>query len=122
MPPFHRPQPAPEDAKSPLDVRITELRVEPWPDGRKIRVHLTLTSFQEDPSLEVILADDLGAEIARADIIETAENRIVFTLHIRNRSLSNAYQLTANVIYPETGTVDSKSIDFQIDPTSSGDA
>jgi hypothetical protein len=122
MPSLHRPQALPGDAKPPLEVRITELRIEPWPDGRRIRVHLTLTPFLEDPSLEVILADDLGEEIARADIIETAENRIVFTLHIRNRSLSNVYLLTANLTYPETGNVDTRSIEFQIIPDSGGDA
>ncbi len=122
MPSLQRPRPLPEDAKHPQDVRITELRVEPWPDGRRIRVHLTITPFKENPSLDVILADDLGEEIARADIIETAENRIVFTLHIRTRSLNNSYQLTANITYPETGIVDTRSIAFQIDPASSGDA
>ena len=121
MPSLHRPQPPSGDAKPPQDVRFTELRVEPWPDGRRIRVHLTLTPFQENPSLDVILANDLGEEIARADIIETAENRIVFTLHIRTRSLDNSYRLTANITYPETGIVDTKSIPFQIEPASSGD-
>ena len=122
MPSLHRPRPSPSEAKPPPEVRIIELRTEPWPDGRRIRVHLTLTAFQENPSLEVILTDDLGNEAARADIIETAENRIVFTLHIRSRSASNAYQLTASITYPDTGTVDTKSIDFQLDPGSSGDA
>ncbi len=121
MPALHRPQLLPEEAKSPQDVRFIELRVEPWPDGRRIRVHLTLTPFQENPSLDVVLADDLGEEIARADIIETAENRIVFTLHIRHQSISSHYQLTANITYPEIGTVDTKSISFQIDPDSSGE-
>jgi hypothetical protein len=114
MPSFQRPRALPEDAKPPLEVRLTELRVEPWPDGQRLRVHLTMTSFQENPSLDVVLADDLGEEIARADIIETAENRIVFTLHIRHPSLSGNYQLTANINYPENGTVDTKSIGFQI--------
>ena len=122
MPSFHRPRALPEDAKPPLEVRLTELRVEPWPDGQRIRVHLTMTSFQENPNLDVVLADDLGEEIARADIIETAENRIVFTLHIRNRSLSGNYQLTANISYPETGTIDTKSIDFEINPAESGES
>jgi hypothetical protein len=122
MPSLRRPQRLPEDAKPPIEVRFTELRVEPWPDGQRIRVHLTLTSFQENPSLDVILADDHGEEIARADIIETAENRMVFTMHIRKRSANDSYLLTANITYPEAGTVDTRSIDFQITPAASGDA
>jgi hypothetical protein len=121
MPSLHRPRPLSEDEKPPSEVRFTELRVEPWPDGRRIRVHLTMTPFQENPSLDVILADDRGEEISRADIIETAENRIVFTLHIRNRSLNDSYQLTANLTYPENGTVDTRSITFQVTPDSRGE-
>ena len=119
---MRRPRPHPEEARPPLEVRFTELRVEPWPDGRRLRVHLDMTLFQENPSLEVILTDDHAEEVARADIIETAENRIVFTLHIRNHRLSDTYRLTANITYPEAGIVDTRTITFHFDPAASGDA
>lgn len=119
---MHRPRPYPAEAKPPLEVRLTELRVEPWPDGRRLRVHLDMTLFQENPSLEVFLTDEHEKEIARADIIETADNRIVFTLHIRNHQVSGTLRLTANITYPEAGIVDTKTITFRIDPVSSGDA
>lgn len=115
-------RPLPEGAKPPGEVRFRELRVEPWPDGRRARVHITLTPFIEYPSLEVMLLDDQGDEITRVDIIESAEHRIVFTMHIRFPSANGRYQLHAVLLYPETGPVDTRTLDFELGPASSGEA
>jgi hypothetical protein len=121
MPHIPRPRPAPDDALPPEEVRFTELRVEPWPDGRRVRVHLTLTPFQQNPNLDVILSDASGEEAGRVDIIETAEYRIVFTMHIRSAQASGPFSLKANISYPEIGVVATQTTSFEILPDSGGD-
>ncbi len=102
-------------------MRFTELRVEPWPDGRRIRVHLTLTPFQQKPNLDVALTDASGNEAGQVAIIETAEHRIVFTMHIRSAQTTGPFTLTANISYPEHGVVATQTTSFEIEPPSGGD-
>ena len=108
----------PEDGLPPAEVRFTELRVEPWPDGRRLRVHVTLTPFQQKPNLEASIKDEAGREVSYASVIETAVNRFVFTMHIRSQAVGGTYTLTASLNYPDLGTIDEKSISFstQVSP------
>lgn len=121
MPPVPRLRPTPEDALPPLEVRFIELRVEPWPEGRRIRVHLTLTPFQQNPNIDVVLSDASGNDAGQAAIIETAEHRIVFTMHIRSAQLTGPFSLTANISYPEHGVIATQSISFEIQPPTGGE-
>jgi hypothetical protein len=114
MPIPHPPQPSPEDARPPAEVCITELRVEPWPDGRRVKVHVTLTPFEQNPSLDAVLSRADGTEVTRAAIIELADHRFVFTLHIRTAETDGDYQLTATVTYPEIGKVAEQSVSFHL--------
>ncbi len=99
----------------PEQVRFTELRVEPWPDGRRIRVHVDITPFQQNPNLEASITAGDGGEAAHAMIVETAEHRIVFTMHLRGE-IQNPYSLAATLSYPEIGTVDSQAVAFTVEP------
>ena len=87
------------------EVRITELRIAPWPDGNRIRVHVNLTPFESRPSLELTVFDPQGEEVASALILETMLPRIVITLHIRPAEADVEYQLRANLFYEDIGTV-----------------
>lgn len=71
----------PDDALPPGEIRFSEFLVEPWPDGRCLRVHLTLTPFQKNPNLDGILTDD-----------------------------GEQYRLSATISYPGIGVVDQQSI------------
>ncbi len=102
----------PADGLPPDKVRFTELRVEPWPDGRRLRVHVTLTPFQQKPNLEATIKDEAGHEVSYASIIETAEFRFVFTMHIRSQAVGGTYILTASLNYQDLGIIDEKSISF----------
>jgi len=116
MPALHKHGSAPTEALPPSEVRFTELRVEPWPDGRRVRVHITLTPFQQNPSLEAVLSDAHGHPLTSTSIIETAENRMVFTLHLRPAVAGVPYHLSVEILYSEIGVVDQRSISFEVDP------
>jgi hypothetical protein len=105
-----------EDALPPADVRLVELRVEPWPDSRRIRVHVALTPFAQDPNLDALLFDADENEVAQAAIIENAAERFVFTLHLRAPRFESAYRLDLTVSYPDLGVVDTQSTRFTLPP------
>jgi hypothetical protein len=100
-------------ARPPAEVRFTELRVEPWPDGRRVRVHVSITPFQKNPNLEASITDAAGHEVARVNIIETADVRFVFTMHLRGEEIKGTFTLTANLNYEEVGNVDARSLSFE---------
>ena len=119
-PTFHRPPPP--SALPPDQVRIVELRAEPWPGGRRVRVHLTITPFEQNPNLDVVLTAPDGSDAARTAIIETAEARIVFTMHNRSAVAAGSFTVTVHLSYSALGVVDTQSTTFTFDPAAGGDA
>lgn len=104
-----------EDGLPPNEMRITELRGEPWPDhSQRVRIHLEITPFLERPNLLVIITSSDGEEISSAHIIETIETRMTFTLHLRGEVVYGPYHLKAKILYSEVGMVDEKSVAFDI--------
>ena len=83
----------------PHEVRIRELRVEPWPDQRRIRIYLELTPFQLRPSGEISIIDSAGEEIASASIIETMDPIMELTIHLRGEITPGTYSVRAQVYY-----------------------
>ncbi len=106
----------------PTEVRIRELRVEPWPDGRRIKVHMSLTPFQQKPDLEAAIFDAAGKEVSHASIIENAERQFVFTMHVRSQVVGGDYNLNVKVSYQDLGTVDEKSLTFTLQENAGDDA
>lgn len=105
----------PEDGLPPQEVRILSLRAEPWPeDSRRVRIHLEITPFIERPNMDVSIQDQNGNEVSSISIIENIEINITFTMHIRSEEVSGVYTAAAGLYYPDHGTVDQKSISFEI--------
>jgi hypothetical protein len=110
----------PEDALPPPEVRFSELRVEQWPDGQRVRVHVGITPFQQRLDLEATIFDASGNEIANTLIIETLENRLVFTMHLPPDASGQELTLKAVLSYRDIGTVDEGKVSFtthSTDPT-----
>ena len=83
----------------PEEVRLRELRAEPWPDVLRVKVFLELTPFQKRPSAEVILTGPDGGEAARTSILETMSRKMEFNLHLRPDALAGEYTLAVTVYY-----------------------
>jgi hypothetical protein len=108
----------PEGALQPSEVRFNELRVEQWPDGQRVRVHVGITPFQQRPDLEATIYDPAGKEIANTLIIETLEDRLVFTMHLHPDSPGQELTLKAVLSYQDIGTVDEGKVSFSTHPNS----
>jgi hypothetical protein len=111
----------------PEATRLLDLRAEPYPDGRRVRVGLELTPFQKRPDIELTLTDPDGQPAASASVIEPMGWKLELTLHIRpalseaEGSLpavaplrTGAYQLTAILSYPGLDEVDRRTVSIEI--------
>ena len=92
--PFENPLP-------PDEVRIRELRAEPLPDGRRVRIYLEVDPFQKRPSAEVIITDSEDMAVAQASVIETTALKIEFTMHLRQSQTAGRYTVSAILYYSE---------------------
>jgi hypothetical protein len=91
----------------PAGTRLLDLIAKPDSDGKRSRVYLELTSFQQRPDIELNLADPAGNKIASGIIIEPVSWKLDLTLYIRKLSLTvDKFILTTGLIYPELGKVD----------------
>jgi hypothetical protein len=99
----------------PEATRLLDLRADPYPDGRRLRVELELTPFLKRPEIELTLTDPSGQTCASATIIEPMGWKLDLTLHIRALSVvEGAYTLTVVLSYPDLGEVDRRTISFEI--------
>lgn len=83
----------------PEEVRIREFAVEPWSDGRRLKVTLTVTPFQKHPSGEVTVSDAHGTVVANANIIETIDPNMEITMHLRGEVTPGAYSAAVQLFY-----------------------
>ncbi len=84
----------------PAEVRIRAFEVEPYPDGRRLRVTLTLTPFQKSPHCELTIFDSLAQPVVSASIIEPIAPHMQLTMHLRAvGAAGNSYEVCALIFY-----------------------
>ena len=81
------------------EVRIKDLRAEPWQDGRRVKVYLEVDPFQVRPNADLVIYDDSSREIAHANIIESLDRKMEVTLHLRGEFISKNYTLDVTLYY-----------------------
>ena len=86
----------------PDEIRIRDLQVEPYPDGKRLRLTLELTPFQQSPSGEVFITDLLGNLIATASIIEAIDPSMQLTLHVRSPETQGPFTARVEIFYSES--------------------
>jgi hypothetical protein len=64
-------------------VRVETLTATPYPDGRRVKVEVTVTPFRERPNLEISVRDADGKIVASASAIGIMNFTVAFTLHLR---------------------------------------
>ena len=101
------------------DVRLKNLGVFVYEDGRRIAVGFEVTPFRERPSLEVTATNARGEQAGSMMVIEALSPSFSLTLHLRDREPTAAYELEALVFYQneEAGgrlIVDRKSARFDV--------
>lgn len=113
----------------PAEVRIRELKAEPWPDGKRLRVYLEVEPFQKKPNADLTVFDSEGRELSSAYIIESMTRKIELVMHLRGAA-QGVCTLHAVLFYaslPEPGAegataeikverqmVDTRQVSFEI--------
>lgn len=97
---FHDPSDIP---LPPDEVRIRELRVEPFQDQRRVRLFIEITPFQQKPNCEIKIFTQSGSETASLSIIEAIDYKMQFTVHLKDESISGEYVAAMEVYYFEPG-------------------
>ncbi|MEJ2597718.1 MAG: hypothetical protein P8Z00_05255 [Anaerolineales bacterium] len=85
----------------PNEVRIRSLRVEPWPDGTRVRVYFEIDPFQKRPNAEIRILDQENVEVASLNVIETMERKMEFTMHLRHKDPRGHFKVEAVLFYAE---------------------
>jgi hypothetical protein len=93
--------------RAPKDVRITEMTVSPYPDGRRVALKLALTPFRQRPSVDLTVANARGEQAASLTVIETIDPNLSLTVHLRDKEPAGPYEARAELYYvlPEEGRV-----------------
>lgn len=86
-------------AKSRKDVRLNELGLHVYEDGRRVAIGFNLTPFLERPSLLVRVTNANGDEAASLNVIEAMEPNFNLTMHLRDGDNIDPYQVEAFVYY-----------------------
>jgi len=96
----------------PAEVRIRQLKAEPSPDGRRVRVYFEVDPFQKRPNAELFIIDDNENEAASVSIIESMNRRMELTMHLRNVR-TGRYILKAVLFYSKFEEQDAPIEDIQ---------
>ncbi|MDT8305331.1 MAG: hypothetical protein RRC07_05300 [Anaerolineae bacterium] len=107
----------PDFGKDRSDVRLKNLGVYVYEDGRRVAVGFELTPFRERPSLEIVATNARGERAGSMTVIEALSPNFSLTLHLRDREPASDYELEAVVYYRDEGdegrmVVDRKRVVF----------
>jgi hypothetical protein len=101
------------------EVRFDGIAVEPYPDGRRLKLHFGLTPFLERPSVEMTVTNAAEDEVASLHLIEAMDTAFDFTVHLRGPAPAGVHRLRLALFYPESDepgalrqVVDEQSIMF----------
>ena len=86
-------------AKSREEVRLNELGLYVYEDGRRVAIGFSLTPFLERPSILVRVANANSTEAASLNIIEAMEPNFNLTVHLRDDDNIDPYRVEAFVYY-----------------------
>ncbi len=98
----------------PQSIRLAELRPEAWPDSKRIKVHITLTSYHRDLNLEVILVNRQQEKAGEVQLIGLPGQRFVFTMHLKQQNPGGLYRLSARLYSQENPCIDEKENIFEL--------
>lgn len=102
----------PDNAPQPPDrVRITELRADPLPDGRRVVITVRLTPFLQKPSFDVTLFRD-GVEQRSTSVVGVVQPEAQFTMHLSSNP-AGTYVVRVDLLR-ESGVQQVEEVAFEV--------
>ncbi len=90
----------------PEEVRIRQLSVTPYPDKRRVAMKFEITPFEKRPNMEFELHNQEDLKVASFSVVEAIENKMEFTLHLREAEPGGSYTATMRVFYVDLSSLD----------------
>ena len=84
------------------EVRFAGVTLNPYPDGRRMKLHFTLTPFLERPSVDMAVTNAAGSEVASLHLIEAMDTAFDFTVHLRGPEPTGQHRLRLQLFYLES--------------------
>lgn len=81
------------------EVRLRELGLYVYEDGRRVAIGFDLTPFLERPSILVRVTNADGDEAASLSVIEAMQPNFNLTMHLRDDTSKDPYEVEAIVYY-----------------------
>ncbi len=107
--------------RPPEEVHIRSLQVEPYPDGRRMRVSIELSPFQQAPDLSLRVLNSQGEEVADLSIIAAHQTKLGLTVHLRDPEPQGQFTFETMVLYEDLGEVNRLQQLIDLPMESSGD-
>ncbi|GAB4157817.1 MAG: hypothetical protein Fur0021_27090 [Candidatus Promineifilaceae bacterium] len=111
--------------KSREDVRINQIGLHLYPDGRRVAVGFDLTPFLERPSLEVVVTNAAGEVAGILNVIEALQPNFHLTMHLRDREPASPYTVQVMAYYAQPGAprlvVDQHTTHFSVPAAGDGE-
>jgi hypothetical protein len=103
----------PAEAPVPPDqMSFRSIEVEPYSDGERVSVTLSVAPFLVRPSIDIEVLDAEGSKVASSSIIDATETKLSLTLHLRSPAAGDPLTLVARLLYPDIGQVDLQQTTF----------
>mgnify|MGYP006289807275 CR=1 FL=1 len=83
----------------PEKVEILDFKASPYPDGKRVKIILTFTPFQKNPSAEIIIKDPDNKIKSKIQIIETIESKSEITMHLPGKQRKGEYTAHTEAFY-----------------------
>lgn len=93
----------------PDKVEIRQLTANPIEDGKRVIVEFELTPFQQRPNIEIVVLNENQKAVSSFSVVEAIENKMTFTLHLREANPQGSYQVMMQVFYTEVPAADEES-------------
>jgi len=97
----------PDDVPLPPDkMEIRELSAVPFEDGKRVSVEFEITPFQQRPNLEITVFNQESRIVSSLSVVEAIENKMTFTLHLKEPKPTGHYQVAMELFYAELDKID----------------
>lgn len=111
---FDDPGSAPQPRES---IRVEHVALEPYPDGRRVKISLRLTPFgpADRPNLNIAVRDEAGLEVATMSVIESLESDFALTIHLRGAETPQGdYAVEVSLFYDPQTIQDTRTAQFTL--------
>lgn len=90
----------------PENMEIRSLTANPYPDGKRVSVVFEISPFQQRPNIEITITNQEDHLVASLSVVEAIENKMNFTLHLREPEPSSNYKVNMELFYTDLTSMD----------------